>query len=95
VLDEHVPFLEAAFVEQQLEALARGELALGVLGGDALLAAARRAAARFFSSCSMMSCMVVLSRSPRSFGMSGSAVARRRAPRPAAATGRAARGARR
>jgi hypothetical protein len=40
VLDEHVPFLERAFVEQQLEPLARGELALAVLRGDALLAAA-------------------------------------------------------
>jgi len=36
VLDEHVPFLEAARVEQQLQALARGELALGMLGVDAL-----------------------------------------------------------
>ena len=40
VLDEHVPFLERIGVEQQLDALARGELALGVLGVDALLAAA-------------------------------------------------------
>ena len=31
VLDEHVPFLEGAGIEQQLEPLARGELALGVL----------------------------------------------------------------
>ena len=40
VLDEHVPFLERAFVEQQLEPFARAQLALGVLGGDALLATA-------------------------------------------------------
>ena len=40
VLDEHVPFLEGAGVEQQLEPLARGELALGVLRLDAPLAAA-------------------------------------------------------
>ena len=40
MLDEHVPFLEGAGVEQQLDALAGGELALGVLGVDAALAAA-------------------------------------------------------
>ena len=43
VLDEHVPFLEDALVEQELDALARGELALGVLGIDALRAAAELA----------------------------------------------------
>ena len=36
VLDEHVPLLEAALVEQQLDALAGGELALGVVCVDAL-----------------------------------------------------------
>ena len=41
VLDEHVPFLERAFVEQQLDALARRQLALFVLGVDALLPAAQ------------------------------------------------------
>jgi hypothetical protein len=41
VLDEHVPFLEGAFVEQQFEPLARGELALLVLRVDALLATAQ------------------------------------------------------
>ena len=40
VLDEHVPLLEAALVEQQLDALAGGELALGVVGVDALAPAA-------------------------------------------------------
>ena len=40
VLDEHVPLLEGPFVEEQIEALARGELALGVLGRDPPLAAA-------------------------------------------------------
>ena len=41
VLDEHVPLLEAAVVEQQLQPLARGELALGVLRGDAFVATAQ------------------------------------------------------
>ena len=40
VLDEHVPFLEAAVVEKQLDAFARAELAFGMLRVDALLAAA-------------------------------------------------------
>ncbi len=40
VLDEHVPLLEGVGIEQQLEALARAELALGVLRLDAALAAA-------------------------------------------------------
>ena len=40
VLDEHVELLERALVEQQLDALARGQLAAGVLRLDALLAAA-------------------------------------------------------
>ena len=58
VLDEHVPLFEGAFVEQHLQALARGELALVVLRVDALFATAQAGAARFFSSCSRMSCMV-------------------------------------
>ena len=41
MLDEHVEFLERAFVEQQFDALARGELAALVLGLDAGLAAAQ------------------------------------------------------
>jgi len=46
---EHVPLFEGAVIEQQFDALTRGELALGVLGVDALLAAAqRRAAALLF-----------------------------------------------
>src|SRR5439155_3877938 len=40
VLDEHVEFLERSLVEQQLDALARGQLAAGVLRLDALLPAA-------------------------------------------------------
>jgi hypothetical protein len=40
MLDEHVEFLEGAFVEEDLDALARGEFAAGVLGVDARLAAA-------------------------------------------------------
>ena len=55
VLDEHVPFLERALVEQHLEALARGELALAVLRLDAALAAAgprrRRAFPRAGAGC--------------------------------------------
>src|SRR3546814_1339089 len=42
VLDIHVPLLEGALVEQDLQALARGQLALGVLRLDALLTAADR-----------------------------------------------------
>ena len=49
VLDEHVEFLERALVEQELDALARGQLAAGVLRLDALLAAAELGAgAPFF-----------------------------------------------
>ena len=55
VLDEHVELLERALVEQQLDALARGQLAAGVLRLDALLAAAelgaRRGAARASRGC--------------------------------------------
>jgi hypothetical protein len=40
VLDEHVELLERALVEQQFDALARGQLAALVLGVDARLAAA-------------------------------------------------------
>ena len=40
VLDEHVEFLERSLVEQQLDALARGQFAAGMLRLDALLAAA-------------------------------------------------------
>ncbi|MPN33676.1 hypothetical protein SDC9_181167 [bioreactor metagenome] len=39
MLLEHVPLFEAAVIEEQFDALARGELALGVLGVDTLLAA--------------------------------------------------------
>ncbi len=49
MLDEHVPFLERPFVEQDVDALARGELALAVLRLDPALAAAEpRPAALFF-----------------------------------------------
>ena len=49
VLDEHVEFLERALVEQQLDALPRGQLAAGVLRLDALFAAAELGAgAPFF-----------------------------------------------
>ena len=49
VFDEGVEFLERAFVEQDVDALARGQLAAGVLGLDALFAAAHvgRGAAPF------------------------------------------------
>ncbi len=40
VLDEHVPFLEGAVVQQQLDALARRQLALLVLRVDALVSTA-------------------------------------------------------
>ena len=41
MLDEHVELLERVVVEQELDPLARGQLALGVLCRDALLAAAQ------------------------------------------------------
>ncbi len=44
MLDEHVELLERVVIEQEFDALARRELALGVLGGDALLAAAQAGA---------------------------------------------------
>ena len=41
MLDEHVELLEAALVEQDLQPLARGEAALGVLRVDTLPSAAQ------------------------------------------------------
>src|SRR6185312_622578 len=41
VLDEHVELLERALVEQELDALAGGQFAAGMLRLDALLAAAK------------------------------------------------------
>ena len=41
MLDEHVELLERALVEQEFDALARGEFAAFVLGLDALFAAAQ------------------------------------------------------
>ncbi|XUJ34502.1 hypothetical protein ACQ5SK_47595 [Bradyrhizobium japonicum] len=59
MLDEHVELLERSLVEQELDALARGQLAAGVLRFDALLpppsfAPARRSsrASRIFFICS-------------------------------------------
>ena len=40
MLDVHVEFLEATFIEQHVEPFARGQLALGVLRGDSFLAPA-------------------------------------------------------
>jgi hypothetical protein len=40
MFDEHVPFLERAFVQQQFEPLSRRKPAFAVLRGDALLPAA-------------------------------------------------------
>jgi hypothetical protein len=40
MLDEHVELFERALVQQQIDALASGQLALGVLGFDAFCAAA-------------------------------------------------------
>jgi len=51
----HVVFLERALVEKNVEPFARGQLALGVLRVDAVLAAAERASARLSSSCSRIS----------------------------------------
>ena len=49
VLDEHVPFLEARRIEQEVEAFARRQLAFCVLRIDALLAATEpRGSALFF-----------------------------------------------
>ena len=47
MLDEHVPLFEGVGVEQQLDAFARGQLALLVLRLDALLAAAEPRAGAF------------------------------------------------
>ncbi len=44
MLDEHVELLERVVIEQDVDALARGQLALGVLRRDALLAAAHAGA---------------------------------------------------
>ena len=41
VLNKHVPLFESAFVEQNFDALTRGELAFAVLGVDALLPTAQ------------------------------------------------------
>jgi hypothetical protein len=41
VLDEHIVFLEAAFVEKERDPLAGGEFGLGVLRLDAFLSAAQ------------------------------------------------------
>ena len=41
VADQLVGFLEGAFIEQQVDAFARGEFAFGVLAGAALVSAAR------------------------------------------------------
>ncbi len=63
MLDEHVPFLEGAFVEQQFEALARGQLALACAvrrcASGHRPGVRRRACSR---ACSMMSCMSVPAR---------------------------------
>jgi len=49
VLDKHVPFFESALVQQHLQALTGCELALGMLGINALLPAAQpRRSALFF-----------------------------------------------
>src|ERR1700727_2313671 len=44
MFDEHVELFERVVIEEEFDALARGELALGVLRGDALLAAAETGA---------------------------------------------------
>ena len=40
MLDEHVVFFKAALIEEDMDALTRGQLALGMLAVDAGLAAA-------------------------------------------------------
>jgi hypothetical protein len=85
VLDEHVPLFEAAFVEQQFQPLARGELALGVLASMRFCrrrpGGPRRAC---FSSCSMMSCMGCLLVLGIGFSSSGRAAGAPPPRRPAA-----------
>jgi hypothetical protein len=51
MLDEHVEFLERAFIQQQLDALAGGQLAAGVLRLDALVAAALLGSGAAFVEC--------------------------------------------
>ncbi len=48
MFDEHVELLETALVEQELDALARGQFAAGVLRLDALLATAELGAGAAF-----------------------------------------------
>jgi len=48
VLDKHVPLFKRALVEQHFEAFARGQLALGVLGVDTLLATAQAGCGALF-----------------------------------------------
>ena len=50
MLDEHVPFFEGVGIEQQLEALARGQLAFGVLRLDAAVRRRRAGRGARFSS---------------------------------------------
>ena len=59
VLDEHVELLEGARVEQELDALAGGQLAAAVLRLDALLAAAEARLRAPCSSCSI-TCLITL-----------------------------------
>ena len=56
VLDEHVDLFERAGVEQQLQTLARRQLAALVLRRDSLGPPPARAACRLASSCSRISC---------------------------------------
>ncbi len=58
VLDEHVRLLEGVGVEQELDALAGGELAALVLRLDPALAAAELGGPRLASSLSRISCTV-------------------------------------
>ena len=57
MFDEHVELLEAAGIEQKLDAFARRELAPAMLGRDAGFAAAGRGRARRASSSAMISFM--------------------------------------
>ena len=62
VLDEGIPFLEAAFIEQELDALARGQFAACVLLVDARLAATEGCCCAFFGRVGQryLSCALLL-----------------------------------
>ena len=48
MLDKHIPFFKAAFVQQEIKALPGRQLALGMLGINAFLSATQSGTAAFF-----------------------------------------------